>query len=53
MSEWRIGGWRNRDRDGSQRPDPMRVCERPMYPPHLNLPDEEHGYVWGDPIDLP
>jgi hypothetical protein len=45
LTEWRSSGWG----DHSQ----MRPVLRPMSPPYLNLPDEEHGCVWGDPIDVP
>lgn len=42
-SEWRIV-----DRDGT-----TSVARKPEIPPYLGLPDEEHGYSWGNPIALP
>lgn len=42
MSEWRYC------RAGGV----AEVTEQPSNPPLLNLPDEEHGHVWGEPIDI-
>jgi len=44
MSEWRCA-----DHDGTARV----VVDPPMSSGCLNLPDEEHGNTWGDPIDVP
>lgn len=44
LSEWRV------IRSGEVE---VRVMVPPLSRPRLNLPDEEHGYVWGDPIDMP
>ena len=43
MSEWRIR------RTGAAR---LEVVERISNPPLLSLPDEEHGNVWGDAVDV-
>lgn len=46
MSEWRSSGWGDHTK--------LRVVERPLNPPYIGtLPNEEHGAVWGDPIDVP
>jgi hypothetical protein len=41
MSEWR---YRNASEE--------RVIARPAHPPLLNLPDEDHGHSWGDPVRI-
>lgn len=49
MTEWRYrGASRSRPLSG-----PYEVIERPTNAPMIpTLPDEEHGAVWGDPIDI-
>ena len=49
MSEWR---WS--DGAGGHVPaSELRPGRAPLSPPYMHLPDEEHGYSWGEPVDIP
>lgn len=46
-----LSAWRMIGSDETE----IRVIAQPSNAPRLNLPDEEHGHTWGDPVvaDLP
>ena len=46
MTEWRSTAGRAPDFDN------LAPCARPLNPPFLNLPSDEHGDTWGDPVDI-
>jgi len=46
MTEWRSTSGRPPEWDN------LAPCVKPLTPPFLSLPSDEHGDTWGDPVDI-